>query len=187
MGMVEIRMHGRGGQGTVIASKILASAAIYESRYSQAFPEFGVERRGSPVEAFTRISETKIYIHSKIYEPDHVIVLDPTLIGFVDILRGLKAGGIILINSQKDPDEFDFWPEYRVATVNANSIAIRHGLGNRLAPVVNTAIIGAFVRVSGIVNLESVLLGIEDEVPIKKEKNKFATKDAYQEVKIKGI
>ncbi|MCK4231645.1 2-oxoacid:acceptor oxidoreductase family protein, partial [candidate division WOR-3 bacterium] len=91
--MLEIRFHGRGGQGTVVASKVLAFAVAREGRFVQTFPEYGVERRGAPVVAFTRIDDQKIYIRSKIYEPDHLLVLDPTLIGAIDVTEGLKPGG----------------------------------------------------------------------------------------------
>ena len=97
--MVEIRFHGRGGQGTVVTSKILADAISKEGNYVQAYPEFGVERRGAPVFAFIRIDNKPIYDKSRIYEPDHVVVVEPTLVEAIDVTEGLKEGGTIIVNS----------------------------------------------------------------------------------------
>jgi len=94
--MIEIRIHGRGGQGAVVASRILASAFHREGKYVQAFPQFGMERRGAPVAAFTRIDDKPIWLHCEIYEPDHLIILDPTLVGQIDITTGLKPEGVEL-------------------------------------------------------------------------------------------
>jgi pyruvate ferredoxin oxidoreductase gamma subunit/2-oxoisovalerate ferredoxin oxidoreductase gamma subunit len=99
--MVEIRIHGRGGQGGVIAGKILASAVHKDGKYCQSFPAFGVERRGAPVTAFTRIDDHYVNLRCEIYEPDHLVVLDPTLMEAVDITAGLKEGGIIVVNSER--------------------------------------------------------------------------------------
>ena len=101
--MIEIRFHGRGGQGTVVASKVLADAVAKEGSYVQAYPEFGVERRGAPVFAFIRIDDKPIYDKSRIYAPDHVVVVDPTLVEAIDVTEGLKDGGWIIINSDKKP------------------------------------------------------------------------------------
>src|SRR5512136_2020150 len=103
--MVEIRFHGRGGQGTVVASKILADALAKEGNYVQAYPEFGVERRGAPVFSFIRIDDKPIYDKSRIYTPDHVVVVDPTLLEAIDVTEGLKPGGMIIVNSDKKPSE----------------------------------------------------------------------------------
>ncbi|MFQ6090097.1 MAG: 2-oxoacid:acceptor oxidoreductase family protein, partial [Candidatus Bipolaricaulia bacterium] len=105
--MKEIRFHGRGGQGAVVASQILASALFKEGKYVQSFPAFGVERRGAPVAAFIRVDEEPILLRCEIYRPDHVVVLDPTLIAAVDVATGLKGGGWVLINSDREPAEFD--------------------------------------------------------------------------------
>ena len=181
--MLEIRIHGRGGQGAVIASQALAVAAFREGRYVQAFPAFGVERRGAPVVAFARISDRPIRIRSQIYNPDHIIVLDPTLLQAVDVTAGLKENGWIIINSDREPGEFDLPPKFRVATVDANSIAVKHHLGTRTAPIVNTAILGAFSRITGIVGLEAVLEAIRETVPIRQEENIAAAKEAYKLVR----
>jgi 2-oxoisovalerate ferredoxin oxidoreductase gamma subunit len=121
--MIEIRTHGRGGQGAVIASEILAEAFFREKKFVQAFPAFGVERRGAPVVSFTRISEGEIRERCEIYEPDHLIVLDPVLLDTVNITAGLKEGGWIIINTNRDLQSRGPLEKFRVATVDANTIA----------------------------------------------------------------
>ena len=181
--MIEIRIHGRGGQGAVIASKVLAVAAFKEGRYVQSFPAFGVERRGAPVMAFTRIDEQPVRIRCQIYEPDHIVVLDPTLLEAVDVTAGLKEGGWILINSKQAPATFDLPATYRVATVDAQSIAIKYKLGPKSAPIVNTAILGAFAKATGIVGLEALAEAVRESVPLKPEENVAATREAYWDVR----
>jgi len=178
--MLEIRVHGRGGQGAVIASKILAYAFAMEGKYVQAFPEFGVERRGAPVAAFIRVHDSKMSVRSKIYNPQHLIVLEPTLINVIDITEGLKPGGVIVINTKKNPKEISLNAQgTKIATVDATSIAINHRLGSKVAPIVNTAILGAFAKVTGFVKIESIVSAIKGEVPIKPEENAQAAIDAY--------
>ncbi|MBC7262952.1 MAG: 2-oxoacid:acceptor oxidoreductase family protein [Chloroflexi bacterium] len=179
--MLEIRIHGRGGQGAVTASKALASAAFREGKYVQSFPFFGVERRGAPVTAFTRINDHPIRIRCEIQTPDHVIVLDPTLLEVVDVTAGLKPGGWIVINSERAPKSFHL-PGFRVATVDANRIAIKYRLGPRTAPIVNTAILGAFARVTGIVGLDALAEAVREEAPIKPEENVAAMHEASEKV-----
>jgi 2-oxoisovalerate ferredoxin oxidoreductase gamma subunit len=181
--MIEVRIHGRGGQGAVIASKVLADAVFREGRYVQSFPAFGVERRGAPVAAFTRIDEEPVRIRSQIYNPDHVMVLDPSLMQVVDVTAGLKEGGWVLINSEQPPAAFQLPPQYRVATVDANAIAIKYHLGPRTAPIVNTAILGAFARVTGIAKLQTLEQAVREAVPIKPEDNVAATREAYHAVR----
>jgi 2-oxoacid:acceptor oxidoreductase gamma subunit (pyruvate/2-ketoisovalerate family) len=182
-GLVEIRFHGRGGQGAVVASQILAAALFKEGKFVQAFPAFGVERRGAPVAAFIRVSDRPILLRCEIYHPDHLVVLDPTLIYAVDVTAGLKEGGWILINSDRSPGEFRLPAKFRVATVDANRIAVRHHLGDPANPIVNTAILGAFARITGLVRLESLLEAVREEVPLRKEENAAATKEAYEEAR----
>ncbi len=181
--MIEIRFHGRGGQGTVVASKILADAILKGGKFVQAFPEFGVERRGAPVFAFIRVSDSPIYLRSKIYKPDHIVVLDPTLIEAINVTDGLKDGGIILINSSKSPSEFNFDGNYRVMTVDATSIAVKHRLGSAASPIVNTAILGAVIRALPLAKMEDLLEAIEEGVPVKIEENKKAAQEAYDLLK----
>ena len=112
--MIEIRIHGRGGQGAVIASEVLASAFFMEGKYVQAFPAFGVERRGAPVAAYTRIDDQPIRIRHFIYEPDHIIILDPTLIESTQVDAGLKDNGWMVINTDKPPAKFGRFSRFRV-------------------------------------------------------------------------
>jgi 2-oxoacid:acceptor oxidoreductase gamma subunit (pyruvate/2-ketoisovalerate family) len=181
--MIEVRVHGRGGQGAVVASKALAIAVAIEGKYVQSFPEFGVERRGAPVYAFTRIDDKEIFVRSKIYNPDHIVVLDPTLIDAIDVTSGLKKGGWILINTSKKASDFpDLVKDYKVATVDAYSIANKYHLGSKASPIVNTAILGAFIKLTGVVGLDSLIKGIRDIVPIKPDENSEAAKEAYDSV-----
>jgi 2-oxoacid:acceptor oxidoreductase gamma subunit (pyruvate/2-ketoisovalerate family) len=179
--MVEIRFHGRGGQGAVIASKILASALFKEGKYAQAFPAFGAERRGAPVMAFTRFDQKAITRRSMVYEPNHVVVLDEPILDLVDVTSGLKDGGWILINSPKSPSDFPQFKKYKVATVDANRIAAENRLGTTTAPVVNTVILGAFSKISGLVGLKAVIDGIKEYVPSKPEANAAAAKAAFEQ------
>jgi 2-oxoacid:acceptor oxidoreductase gamma subunit (pyruvate/2-ketoisovalerate family) len=178
--MIEIRFHGRGGQGTVVASKVLADALAKEGNFVQAYPEFGVERRGAPVIAFIRIDDKPIYDKSRIYEPNHVIVVDPTLVEAIDVTEGLKDGGIIIINSEKDPASFKFPAKFKVATINATGIAVKHKLGSLAAPIVNTAIVGGVVKILDLTKLEPLLIAIKEGVPIRQEDNMAAAKEAYE-------
>jgi 2-oxoacid:acceptor oxidoreductase gamma subunit (pyruvate/2-ketoisovalerate family) len=179
--MVEIRFHGRGGQGTVVASKILADAIAKEGNWVQAYPEFGVERRGSPVVAFIRIDDKPIFDKSRIYTPDHVVVVDPTLVEAIDITDGLKPGGTIVINSDRRPEDFPFHGKFRVRTVNATEIAVKHKLGSLAAPIVNTAIAGAVVKIFGAAKFESLAAAIRDGIGIKPEDNVLAAREAFEQ------
>ena len=176
--MRELRIHGRGGQGAVIASKLLAAALFHEGRSVQSFPAFGVERRGAPVTAFLRVSDGPILLRCEVTEPDDLVVLDPTLIRAVDVTAGLKAGGTVLINSDKPALAYEPLARFRVVTVDASAIARRNGLGSKTQPIVNTAILGAFAAATGLVKLESVLDAIREEVPFHTEKNLQAAREA---------
>jgi len=178
--MTEIRFHGRGGQGTVVASKILADAITKEGNYVQAYPEFGVERRGAPVFAFIRIDNTPIYDKSRIYNPDHVVVVDPTLVDVIDVTEGLKDGGLIIVNSDKKPEDLNFPKKFKVVTINATAIAVKHKLGTMAAPIVNTAIVGGVVKILKLAKIESVLEAVREGVPTKPEDNAAAAKEAYE-------
>jgi 2-oxoacid:acceptor oxidoreductase gamma subunit (pyruvate/2-ketoisovalerate family) len=177
--MRELRIHGRGGQGAVIASKVLAVALFGEGRWVQSFPAFGVERRGAPVTAFLRVADRPVRLRCEVAAPDDLIVLDPTLIGAIDVTAGLKPGGGILINSDRAPAEYeDLAARFRVGTVDAGAIATAHGIGSRTQPIVNTAILGAFARWSGLVSLDSVCRAIAEEVPVRAEANVAAAREA---------
>jgi len=185
--MFEIRFHGRGGQGSVIASEILAKAVAMEGKDVQSFPFFGVERRGAPVMAFTRVDDKPIRVKTGIYEPDCVVVLDASLLTSLNVAAGLKKGGTILVNSERKPEEMGLAFQGRIATVDATGIALRHGLGSRTAPIMNTAILGALVRVTGLVGLESMTAAIAETVPTKPEENAAAAREAYNSVVVKEV
>ncbi len=181
--LYEIRFHGRGGQGSVIASELLVNAAFSEGYHVSAFPYFGVERRGAPVTAFARISRDEILIRSGIYHPDFVIVLDESLLAGVDVIDGLKTDGSILVNSQREPSELPLDSDHHKYTVNATDIAIKHHLGSPSTPIVNTGILGAFARISPIISLNSLLEAIHSITPRKKDANVAATREAYDAVR----
>jgi 2-oxoacid:acceptor oxidoreductase gamma subunit (pyruvate/2-ketoisovalerate family) len=187
--MYEICFHGRGGQGAVTAANILAIAAFKAGKYTQSFPFFGVERRGAPVMAFTRMDDKKIRLKTQVYEPDAVVVLDPSLLEAVDITSGLKKRGIMILNSKKKPDEFDF--DNPIATVDATTIAIDHGLGSKTAPIVNTSILGAYakamevLKTEGYVPIDKILEAVKEKAPVKPRENTEATRKAYEETEVR--
>ncbi|MEO0089266.1 MAG: 2-oxoacid:acceptor oxidoreductase family protein [candidate division WOR-3 bacterium] len=183
--MIEIRFHGRGGQGAVIASEILASALFKEGYYCQTFPEFGVERRGAPVQAFLRFDKKPIVIRYKVYHPNHIIILDSVLLNQIDVTEGLKPNGTILINTNKEISFFSF-SDYKVAVCDATQIALKYRLGTKTAPIVNTAMLGAFVRIHPFVSLDSVLESIKEYVDVKQEENILACREAYEKVRFES-
>jgi len=183
--MRELRIHGRGGQGAVIASKLLASALFLEGKSVQSFPAFGVERRGAPVTAFLRLADGPILLRCEITAPDDLVVLDPTLVEATDVTAGLAPGGSILVNSERAPADYAaLAARFRVGTVDASAIARAHGLGSRNQPIVNTAILGAFAAFSGLVSLESVCAAIAAEVPVHAERNVAAAREAAAAVRV---
>ncbi len=184
--MIELRIHGRGGQGAVVASKVLAEAAFLRGRYVQSYPDYGVERRGAPVVAFARIAEPgdEFFVRQDIQQPNHLLVLDATLLSSAPVLSGLRAGGWVVVNTPEGPGALEVPAEYRVATVDAAGIAVRHGLGSRSQPVVNTAILGAFVRATGVVELDALLEAIDLEVPVKAAENRAAATEAYEQARL---
>ncbi len=158
--MVEIRIHGRGGQGGVTLAKLIATSRFLQDQSVQAFGLYAAERSGAPVQAFCRFDDRPITNRNLIYEPDHVIVLDPTLVG-PTIARGLKPGGWILLNTPIRLDRFaEEFPEYSVGTVDATALARSHGLGTRSVPIVNTALAGALARMLGF-PLDEMLASLE--------------------------
>ena len=165
----------------MIASNILANAAFLEGKDVQAFPYFGVERRGAPVTAFTRLDDRPIRIKYFIYNPNFVIVMDESLLKAVDVTAGLKDPGIVVVNSKRTPEEMEL-TNYKVASVDATDIALNNSLGSKVAPIVNTIMLGAFSIATDVVKLESILESIPDQVPIKAEENSKACQVAADEV-----
>ncbi|HTY91801.1 MAG TPA: 2-oxoacid:acceptor oxidoreductase family protein [Methanocella sp.] len=178
--MLEIRIHSRGGQGGVTASKLLAQAAFIEGKYGAAFPLYGAERRGAPVTSFTRISDHDIKISSQIYEPDIVVVLDDSIMDLVDVTEGLKEGGLLVVNTEngeklKDPR----YAKFKIARVNVTDIALSLGLVLSGNPILNTPILGALAKL-GVVRLDSAEKAIKDM--FEDERNVKAAEAAYGKV-----
>ncbi len=184
--MTEIRWHARGGQGAKTAATLVAAVALEEGKYSQGFPDYGPEREGAPVRGYTRISDEPIWVHSAIYTPDIVVVLDPTLLDSVDVTEGLKDGGIVLVNSSHDPaqlrEELGL-KDAKVFTVDATQISIEE-IGRAIP---NTPMMGALMKVMPILKLESILADIEKKFKSKGDRivqgNFRAIKRAFEEVK----
>ena len=179
--LIEIRWHGRGGQGAVTSTEMLAQAAISEGKYAQAFPSFGPERRGAPVQAFNRVdSREPVRIRADITQPDCVVVLDPSLLSKVNVTSGLKEGGWVVINTRKTAAEIksEFGIKYPVATVNATRIA-REVLG---VPIVNTTMLGAVIKVTGIIDKKSTHAPLEKRFGRLGERNIKAMETAFEQV-----
>ena len=180
--MYEIRFHGRGGQGAVIGSEMLAQAFFLEGKYVQAFPAFGVERRGAPVTAFCRVDDQPILLRNQIYEPDAVVILDQTLLSAIPVTQGLKKNGKVLINGNEAPDYYRnlIDEEYQTYVVDAGAVAAANGLGSSANPIVNTAILGALAKAINLVGLDAVEQAILKYAPVKKEANRNAAREAYE-------
>jgi len=178
--LIEVRFNGRGGQGVVASAEILAAAAFRGGREAQAFPLFGVERRGAPVQAFCRIDDKRIRLHQNVYNPDYLVVLDETLFESINVFDGLKEEGIVVIASKRPASAFSPpKPSQKVFTVDAYGIA-RSALGR---PVVNTAMLGAFSKITGLVSLENVKKAVSDHFPPElAEKNAVAVQKCYESV-----
>lgn len=162
--MKEIRIHGRGGQGSVTAAELLARAVFSEGKWAQSFAFFGAERRGAPVEAFLRIADKPSPMRSRIYHPDYVLVFDSKLLKVVAVTDGLKEDGTVIMNTTKMPEEVGI-KKYRIATVDATGIALELGLLVAGLSVVNTPMMGAFTKASDEVKLDSVMEAILKQWP----------------------
>ena len=177
----EVRWHGRGGQGAVLGASMLGSAlALYEGKHAVSFPSFGAERRGAPVQAFTRISDHAIRTRSQIYHPTTIIVLDDTLLDVVDITSGARDGAGILINTRKTRAQLKNIPDsLNVTTVDATGIA-RKNIG---VAIVNTAMLGALAGATDLVSLDSIKKAIASTLPERVvDRNIAAAEAAYKKV-----
>ena len=182
--LIEIRWHGRGGQGAVTSAELLAQAAISEGMYAQAFPAFGAERRGAPVLAFDRInSKEPIRIRADVKEPTVVVVLDSGLLRVVDVTSGLKENGILVINTRKTIQEIEseIGNKWQLAVIDAMTIA-RELLG---VPIVNTTMLGVLVKATGVVKLESLFEPLKNRFGRLGERNIEAMKKAFEETVVK--
>jgi len=177
--MIGIRIHGRGGQGGVTASRILATAAYFDGMYSQAIPMYGTERRGAPVTAFVRVDDVRVRERELVYNPDIVLVLDPLLSTQQAMAKGIKDNGILLLNTKLKPEEVTIGGNIRIATVDATTIALE----TLKRPITNTAILGAFSKVVGWPKLESIEKAILNLFPGRiGELNVTAVKMSYEQV-----
>jgi len=183
----EIRWHGRGGQGAKTAATLVAEVAIHEGKYSQGFPEYGPERMGAPIRGFTRISERPITIHAAIYSPDCVVVLDDTLLGAVDVAENLAPDGVMLVNTVLKAAEV----RKRVALSGAQRLYLIDATGISIAeigrPIPNTPMIGAFIKTTGTIKVESLIDDMKHKFGAKFSQkiidgNVNAVKRAYNEV-----
>jgi len=182
--LIEIRVHGRGGQGSVTAAELLGFAAHSDGKYAQAFPSFGSERMGAPVQAFVRISDKPIRIRSQVYKPNYVIVQDPTLLEVINVLDGLQESGLLLINSKKKPSELGINTKIRVKTIPAMEIAMEV-IGR---PIMNTTLLGAFAAATGEISLEGIKKAIQHKFPGSVgEKNIAAVLKAFDFIKKESL
>ena len=179
--MQGIRIDGRGGQGAVLASKILAQAFYRQGFSVQAFPAFGMERRGAPVSAYVRVDDHPILRRGRIEMAETVIVLDPALLEMIDVKQGLADDGLLLLNHPQAPDELNLGA-FRVATVDATKLALSYELGSDTAPIVNTVVLGALARLDEDLELDNVLNAIAQYTPVKIKANTEAARLAYSAV-----
>jgi pyruvate ferredoxin oxidoreductase gamma subunit len=181
--MIEIRFHGRGGQGAVTSAELTALAAIEQGKYAQAFPSFGPERRGAPVMAFVRVSDEPIRTREKIYEPDIVVVLDPTLLDIVNVAAGLKEDGIVVLNTTKSAEEVREVSgiSAKLALVDASRIAIET-MG---IPITNTTLLGAMIKATDLLPLSALEGPLEERFGRIAGKNIQAFQRAYKETVVK--
>jgi 2-oxoisovalerate/pyruvate ferredoxin oxidoreductase gamma subunit len=178
--MIEIKFRGRGGQGAVVASEILGRAFFLEGKYPQCFSLFGGERRGAPVVGFLRVDEEPILLKCQIRRPDHVIVFDLSLVNDKELSQELKPGGAILLNTDRVIDQFEGLRTFRIGLIDAGQIARKAGLG----PTFNMAMLGAYVRFTGLVGIETLIGAVKAMVPAKREANVEALKEAYESVRV---
>jgi pyruvate ferredoxin oxidoreductase gamma subunit len=175
----ELRIHGRGGQGSVTAAELIAVAAFEGGVYSQAFPAFGVERRGAPVQAFVRFNDKMIRLRSQVYEPDYIIVQDSTLIKDVNVFLGVRKGGIVIVNTEKKPD-YQVPDGVKLITIDATSIALR-AIG---LPITNTTLMGAFAAATGEIQFSALENALKHRFPGEMAaKNIAAAKIAFDTVR----
>jgi pyruvate ferredoxin oxidoreductase gamma subunit len=180
--MIEIRIHGRGGQGNVAAAELLANAAFKDGKYAQAFPSFGAERIGAPVQAFVRIDTKKIRTREDVREPNYLIVQDQYLIDTVPVLDGLKPDGLVIVNADRCPEDLQLKTTATVATIPATQIALE--IVGR--PIPNAIMIGAFCSITGLVSLEAVQRAIMEKFPGKTGENNVAALERAHEIMQKG-
>jgi pyruvate ferredoxin oxidoreductase gamma subunit len=182
--MIEMRFHGRGGQGAVTSAELVAQAVIASGKYATAFPSFGPERRGAPVVAFARVADEPIRVRAKVYNPDVVLVLDPSLLEIVQPTGGLRDNGILIINSSKDPETVrkELSYEGKLAIVDASRIA-REVIG---LPITNTTMVGALLKGTGLLETDELQQPFRRRFGKIAERNIEAMKRAWDETQVFG-
>lgn len=180
--MIEVRFHGRGGQGAVTSAELAAQAAIQEGKFAQAFPAFGPERRGAPVVAFLRVDDKPIRLRERVYEPDVVVVLDPTVMSIIAVDDGLKEGGWLVLNTTRSVAEVrsEYGFSHRLAVVDASHIA-QETLG---VPITNTVMLGALVKATGLVKAESLNGPLAERFGPLAARNQKAYERAFSETEV---
>jgi pyruvate ferredoxin oxidoreductase gamma subunit len=177
----EIRFHGRGGQGIVTASTLLSQAFFYEGRYPQSVPLYGPQRRGAPVTVFLRVGDDTIFQRSWIYNPGYVVVLDDSLIAIAGVTKGVPAGGTFVVNTPfTDKHALGLDTCFKVAGVDADEIAYRLKLGGPPYPRINTLMLAAFAKTTGLVSLDSVIRAAKDKFPPKDDRMELGMREAYE-------
>lgn len=182
--MVEIRFHGRGGQGGVTSAELTALAAIEQGKFAQAFPSFGPERRGAPVMAFVRVSDRQIRTREKVYSPNIVVVLDPTLLQIVNVEAGVPEDGIIIVNTKLSPEQLreSLGFKRRLAVVDASTIAVEV----LRVPITNTTMLGALIKATDVVSIDALRGPLEKRFGPIAERNLKACLRAYDETVVEG-
>jgi 2-oxoisovalerate ferredoxin oxidoreductase gamma subunit len=178
--MIEIKFLGRGGQGAVVASEILGKSFFLEGKYPQSFSIFGNERRGAPVFGFLRVDNEPILLKCQIKHPNHLIIFDLSLTDEKEICKELKPDGLILINSHKEMDSFANLKRFKIGLIDAGPIARSAGLGDTF----NTVMLGAFVRLTHLVRMDTLIDVVRTMVPAKVEENVRAVREAYEQTRV---
>jgi len=178
--MIEIKFRGRGGQGAVVASEILGRAFFLEGKYPQSFSLFGSERRGAPVFGFLRVDDQPILLKCQIKHPDQVVLFDLSLADEKEISQELKPDGTLLVNTNREIGFFEGWRKFKIGLIHASAIAREVGLGDTF----NTAMLGAYARLTNLIKMEALAEAIRSMAPSKVEKNIEAAEEAYKQTKI---
>jgi 2-oxoacid:acceptor oxidoreductase gamma subunit (pyruvate/2-ketoisovalerate family) len=178
---IEIRFHGRGGQGIVTASALLSQAFFYEGKYPQSVPLYGPQRRGAPVIVFLRVGNHRIHKRSWIYNPGYVVVLDDSLIEIANVTQGVPTGGLILVNTpHTSRDDLELDSSFKSAGVDADEIAYRLKLGGPPYPRINTLMLAAFSKLTGLVSLESLVRAAVERFPPQDDRMESGMREAYE-------
>jgi 2-oxoacid:acceptor oxidoreductase gamma subunit (pyruvate/2-ketoisovalerate family) len=178
--MIEIKFKGRGGQGAVVASEILGKSFFLEGKYPQSFSIFGNERRGAPVFGFLRVDNEPILLKCQIKHPDHLIIFDLSLTDEKEIVKEIKSDGLILINSSKEMNSFANLKRFKIGLIDAGTIARSAGLGDTF----NTAMLGAYVRLTHLVRMDTLIDAVRTMVPARVEANVRAVREAYEQTRV---